>query len=131
MSEKQTKKKQKKKRNQNNQNNREYSFVLYLFTGLFVMLIGYVSMFQITKSREVINNPYNARLEAFENKVIRGSRREKKPRIQKPRTQKSVRIQMDSCHFSDQNSLRAVFFVPDFDLSFFLYHLEKMKEEKT
>ena len=38
---------------------------------------------------------------------------------------------MDSCHFSDQNSLRAVFFVPDFDLSFFLYHLEKMKEEKT
>lgn len=49
----------------------------------------------------------------------------------KPRTQKSVRIQMDSCHFSDQNSLRAVFFVPDFDLSFFLYHLEKMKEEKT
>ena len=70
------KKKQKKKRNQNNQNNqnnREYSFVLYLFTGLFVMLIGYVSMFQITKSREVINNPYNARLEAFENKVIRGS----------------------------------------------------------
>ena len=37
------------------------------------MLIGYVSMFQITKSREVINNPYNARLEAFENKVIRGS----------------------------------------------------------
>lgn len=37
---------------------------------------------------------------------------------------------MDSCHFSDQNSLRAVFFVPDFDLSFFLYHLEKMKEEK-
>ena len=76
MSGKQTKKKQKKKRNQNNQNNqnnREYSFVLYLFTGLFVMLIGYVSMFQITKSREVINNPYNARLEAFENKVIRGS----------------------------------------------------------
>ena len=56
MSGKQTKKKQKKKRNQNNQNNREYSFVLYLFTGLFVMLIGYVSMFQITKSREVINN---------------------------------------------------------------------------
>lgn len=38
---------------------------------------------------------------------------------------------MDSCHFSDQNSLRAGFFVPDFDLSFFLYHLEKMKEEIT
>ena len=70
MSKKQTNKKQKKRKNQNN---REYSFVLYLFTGLFVLLIGYVSVFQLTKSREVINNPYNARLEAFENKVIRGS----------------------------------------------------------
>lgn len=73
----------------------------------------------------------NSESETQEEAVKEAPRKRKKPRIQKPRTQKSVRIQMDSCHFSDQNSLRAVFFVPDFDLSFFLYHLEKMKEEKT
>ena len=38
---------------------------------------------------------------------------------------------MDSCHFSDQNILRAVFFRARFPPSFFLYHLEKMKEEIT
>lgn len=36
-------------------------------------MIGYLCYFQITQSREVINNPYNARLESFEKRVIRGS----------------------------------------------------------
>lgn len=46
---------------------------MVIFTGIFVLMIGYIVWFQTTKSRETINNPYNTRLEAFENRVIRGS----------------------------------------------------------
>ena len=35
-------------------------------------MIGYLVHFQISDSRNVINNPYNARLETFEESVIRG-----------------------------------------------------------
>ncbi len=35
-------------------------------------MIGYLVNFQISDSRNVINNPYNARLESFEESVIRG-----------------------------------------------------------
>lgn len=38
-----------------------------------MLMIGYLAVFQVKDSREVINNPYNARLEVFEKKVIRGS----------------------------------------------------------
>lgn len=46
---------------------------MLIFTGLFVLMIGYLVWFQVAESRETINNPYNARLETFENRVIRGS----------------------------------------------------------
>ena len=52
---------------------REYSNIMLLFTGLFVLMIGYLLWFQMTKSRETINNPYNARLETFEKRVVRGN----------------------------------------------------------
>lgn len=52
---------------------REYSNIMLIFTGIFVLLIGYLIFFQVSESRDVINNPYNARLDTFENRVIRGS----------------------------------------------------------
>jgi len=67
-----TKKKTKKKQ-EKREKIKEYNHILLLFTGVFVLMIGYLVVFQIKDSREVINNPYNARLEAFEKQVIRGS----------------------------------------------------------
>lgn len=55
------------------QNSREYSHILWIFTGIFVLMIGYLVYFQVSESRGVINNPYNARLETFEEKTIRGN----------------------------------------------------------
>jgi len=52
---------------------REYSNIMLLFTGIFVLMIGYLVFFQVTKSRETINNPYNARLDTFEKRVVRGN----------------------------------------------------------
>ncbi len=63
------KKKEKKKRN----GVKEYNNILFLFTGLFVLLIGYLAVFQIRDSRSVINNSYNSRIALFEENVIRGS----------------------------------------------------------
>lgn len=53
--------------------NRELYLVLYLFTGLFVLMPCYLGYFLLVESREVINNPYNLRQEEFAKKVIRGS----------------------------------------------------------
>ena len=46
--------------------------ITYLFTGLFVLLIGYFVYFNGVLSPEVINNPYNSRQDAFANRVVRG-----------------------------------------------------------
>ena len=46
--------------------------ITYLFTGLFVLLIGYFVYFDAVLSPEVINNPYNSRQDAFANRVVRG-----------------------------------------------------------
>ena len=46
---------------------------MLLFTGLFVLMTGYLIYFQVVKSRATINNSYNARLETFEHQVIRGN----------------------------------------------------------
>ena len=47
--------------------------VTYMFMGLFTLMIGYFVYFEAVLSENVINNPYNARQEAFAEKVIRGS----------------------------------------------------------
>ena len=46
--------------------------ITYLFTGLFLLLIGYFVYFNAVLSPEVINNPYNSRQDTFANRVIRG-----------------------------------------------------------
>lgn len=67
------KKQEKKKKQEKRVNSREYSNIMLIFTGMFVLMIGYLVFFQVAKSRDTINNPYNARLDTFENRVIRGS----------------------------------------------------------
>lgn len=54
-------------------NSREYSNILLVFTGIFLLMAGYLAYFQVVKSRDTINNPYNARLETFEKRVVRGN----------------------------------------------------------
>ncbi len=44
-----------------------------MFIGLFTLMIGYFVYFEAVLSPDVINNPYNARQEAFAERVIRGS----------------------------------------------------------
>lgn len=65
-------KKKKQKRAGKRTVSREYSNMMLIFTGLFVLMIGYLVYFQVVKSRETINNTYNARLDTFEKKVVRG-----------------------------------------------------------
>lgn len=45
----------------------------YMFVGLFTLMIGYFVYFEAVLSPDVINNPYNARQEAFAERVVRGS----------------------------------------------------------
>ena len=65
--------KKKKSRNREKRNSREYTNVLWIITGVFALMVGYLVWFQATESRSVINNPYNARLNTFEERVVRGS----------------------------------------------------------
>ena len=52
--------------------NREFAVVTYLFLGVFLGMIAYFAYFQIEKSETFINSPYNPRLDAFADRVVRG-----------------------------------------------------------
>ena len=72
------KKKSKKKQpastpsSKNSINNREFAVVTYLFLGIFICLMGYMVYFQVVKSEDFINSPYNTRQDSFASRVIRG-----------------------------------------------------------
>ncbi len=53
--------------------NREILAVTYMFTGLFVLLMGYFVYFMFFQSETVINNPYNKRQDILTKRVTRGS----------------------------------------------------------
>ena len=57
----------------NRKKNREFAVITYLFVGLFLILIGYFAYFQIYKSEDFINSPYNTRQETFAEHVVRGN----------------------------------------------------------
>lgn len=73
MEKKKAQEKKKQKRAGKRTDNREYSNIMLLFTGIFALMIGYLVFFQVSGSRKAINNPYNARLETFEKRVVRGN----------------------------------------------------------
>lgn len=58
----------KKRRSQNP----EILAVTYVFTGLFVLLIGYFVYFNVFVSKDVINSAYNVRIDAFKENIVRG-----------------------------------------------------------
>ncbi len=58
----------KKRRSQN----REILVVTYMFSALFVMMVGYLIYFNVYESKDVIKSSYNVRIESFNDEVTRG-----------------------------------------------------------
>ncbi len=52
--------------------NKSILLAAYLVVGLFVGLMGYLGYFLQVKSENVINNSYNARLDSFSDRIVRG-----------------------------------------------------------
>lgn len=52
--------------------NREFAIITYLFVGAFMLMMGYFAYFQIFKSEDFINSPYNSRQNTFSEHVVRG-----------------------------------------------------------
>lgn len=52
--------------------NKEFARVTYIFVALFLGMMGYIVHFQVVKSQELINSPYNARKDSFAEQVVRG-----------------------------------------------------------
>ena len=52
---------------------KSYVFVSYLFVGLFLVMIVYMAYFQVVKSKELLNSPYNTRQEAKAEYTVKGS----------------------------------------------------------
>ncbi len=46
--------------------------IIYIFMGLFVLVMGYFSYFLLFRSREIINSTYNRREEILSERVLRG-----------------------------------------------------------
>ncbi len=62
-----------KKKNPIQSRNQPYAIVSYMFVAIFVSLIGWLLYFNLVKSEEFINSPYNTRQDTFADRVIRGS----------------------------------------------------------
>ncbi len=53
--------------------NKEFARVTYIFVALFLAMMGYISYFQVTRSKEYIQSPYNARKDSYAERVVRGN----------------------------------------------------------
>ena len=53
--------------------NSKVLMVTYVCVALFLALAVYMGYFLQVKSEDVINNPYNARLDSFSDRIVRGS----------------------------------------------------------
>lgn len=62
----------KKKANPNPRANKNILGVTYIIVALFLGLAAYLGYFLQVKSEDVINNSYNARLDSFSDRIIRG-----------------------------------------------------------
>lgn len=61
-----------KKQNTKRQKNKEYAVITYFFLLIFLAMIGYFLYFQLIKSDEFINSPYNSLQDLFSKSVVRG-----------------------------------------------------------
>ncbi len=64
--------KERKKTREKRARNKEFARVTYIFIALFLAMMGYISYFQVTRSREYIQSPYNARKDSLADRVVRG-----------------------------------------------------------
>lgn len=62
----------KEQKNEKQNRNKEIIFIIYVFAGLFLLVIGYYVHFMVIDSSEVINNPYNKRQDLLAEQIIRG-----------------------------------------------------------
>ncbi len=46
--------------------------IIYIFIGLFVLVLGYFAYFMIARSNEIMNSPYNKRQDVLAEQVVRG-----------------------------------------------------------
>lgn len=52
--------------------NREFVIITYMFVGMFILMMGYFVYYQVFKSEDFINSPYNTRQDSFTQHVVRG-----------------------------------------------------------
>ena len=52
--------------------NKEFARITYAFVALFLCMMGYISYYQVVKSSDIINSPYNPRQDIMAEHVIRG-----------------------------------------------------------
>lgn len=52
--------------------NREFAAVTYMFLLMFLLMMAYFAYFQVFRSEDVINSPYNKRQDTFSEHVVRG-----------------------------------------------------------
>lgn len=52
--------------------NRETNIISFVFAGLFLFMMGYLVWFNVTEAPDIINSPYNKRVDNQETKVVRG-----------------------------------------------------------
>ena len=43
-----------------------------MFVALFIVMMGYISYFNLVRGREIVRSPYNARQDSFADRVVRG-----------------------------------------------------------
>lgn len=63
---------EKQERKRKRAKNKQYTLVSYMFVLIFISLIGYMVYFNVIKSEEFINSPYNTRQDTFADRVVRG-----------------------------------------------------------
>lgn len=61
-----------KKSKPNPKANKNILYLTYVMVGLFVCMIGYFGYFLQFRSEDIINNSYNARLDRFSDRIVRG-----------------------------------------------------------
>lgn len=61
-----------KEKGDKNNRNKELVRVTYLFVGVFLAMMGYIVYFNLVQSKEIINSPYNIRLDSMADRVVRG-----------------------------------------------------------
>ena len=68
---KELKQREKKEKKKKREVNKEFARVTYAFVALFLVLMVYIGYFNIVESKDIINSPYNPRLDSMADRVVR------------------------------------------------------------